>query len=619
MITDTTLTIIANVLGSSAMVLIVAYQHRPHNERPIRTLFQVPKEECHDNVKSWDTNLLKANDKFLSLNWQAAGGGAFALIPQTQRGKLPELLPLCRGHTSTVLDTDFSPFDDTFIASGGDDANISLWNVTPEVVFERMEAAKDGNLDELKPMATFQGGRRRVGHVLFHPTASNVLAAATGDPMIKLFDVETQKCRVELTGFTDAIQSMSFDATGSTIAATCRDRKLRLFDTRAPQSVQTVDSHGGIKGARVVWCGDRPRLITTGFSKLSERQMFLWDVADLSKPIKTEVLDNSNGIIMPFWTDNNVIFLAGKGDGNIRYYELENDELHYLSEYKSVDPQTGMAMLPRRDLNVDENEIARVYKVTNSMIQPVSFYVPRKSDSFQADIFPPALSSKPAMTAVEFFDEKKTIPPNMLNFDDRSITEGASGVAAAFGAASASEGKKDEQMQKSTGATDQMADEANAKADEEAEGKSDKEAKAKAAKEVRERAQRAEKEAREKAQHAEKKAREKAGQAAEQARVCVGSLSKGVKDSADKDAEEAISTAEKAAEDANARADKAAKAANARANKAVAMPTADAPNATEDLKAQLAERDTRIRELEMELTKLRTNQQRFRDIVLNSE
>ena len=261
------------------------------------------------------------------------------MIPLAQPGKLPDVYPLCRGHTSAVLDTAFSPFDDRVVVSGGDDAHVSVWNVTPEDIRGCLEAAKvSGSMDDIKPRATFLGGKRRVGHVEFHPTAAHVVAAATGDHAIKLFDIEKQAPRVELHGFGDAIQSMAFDQTGSTIVATCRDRKLRMFDVRAPDAVQVTDGHGGIKGARAIWCGDKPRIITTGFSKMSERQMFLWDVTQLTKPIKTVSLDSSNGIIMPFWSDNNIVFLAGKGDGNIRYYELESDELHYLAEYKSIEP-----------------------------------------------------------------------------------------------------------------------------------------------------------------------------------------------------------------------------------------------------------------------------------------
>ena len=39
-------------------------------------------------------------------------------------------------------------------------------------------------------------------------------------------------------------------------------------------------------------------------------------------------------------------------DGNIRYYEYENDKFEFLSEYKSADPQRGLAFVPRRAVNV---------------------------------------------------------------------------------------------------------------------------------------------------------------------------------------------------------------------------------------------------------------------------
>lgn len=41
------------------------------------------------------------------MNWEAGGGGAFAVIPLHERGKLPERIPLFRGHTAVVLDTDW--------------------------------------------------------------------------------------------------------------------------------------------------------------------------------------------------------------------------------------------------------------------------------------------------------------------------------------------------------------------------------------------------------------------------------------------------------------------------------------------------------------------------------
>lgn len=65
-------------------------------------------------------------------------------------------------------------------------------------------------------------------------------------------------------------------------------------------------------------------------------------------------------------------------DGNVRYYEYENDNLFALSEYKSSDPQRGMCFLPRRALNTNECEIARAYKIAGTSVEPIAFIVPRK-------------------------------------------------------------------------------------------------------------------------------------------------------------------------------------------------------------------------------------------------
>ena len=65
-------------------------------------------------------------------------------------------------------------------------------------------------------------------------------------------------------------------------------------------------------------------------------------------------------------------------DGNIRYYEYENDNLFPLAEYKSSDPQRGMCFLPRRGLSVSDCEIARALKVAANSIEAVAFIVPRK-------------------------------------------------------------------------------------------------------------------------------------------------------------------------------------------------------------------------------------------------
>ncbi|TRM58137.1 hypothetical protein BD626DRAFT_464000 [Schizophyllum amplum] len=383
------------------------------------------KELIIENVKvtnnAWDTNIIAASGAYLSVNWNASGGGAFAILPLPSPfsmipdfpNKLPDTLPLARSHTAPVLDTDWSPHNDAVVASGGDDGRLCIWKVDA-ADFEGW-GAEGWVPRDFDPVARIDASAKKVGQVLWHPTASNVVASASGEHVVKLWDLGAPETpRSTLAGHNDAIQSLSFNAAGTLLATTCRDRKLRIFDPRAgPEPVRVTDGHGGIKGSRVVWMGEMDRIATTGFSKMSDRQVSLWETGSL-KNLKTMVIDQSSGVMMPFWSDNNILFLAGKGDGNVRYYEYENDALYGLDEFKSSEPQRGMCFIPRRALNIAECEIARAYKIHGSSIEPIPFRVPRKADSFQSDIYPPALSTEPALTAAEFF-AGKTVPPKLVD------------------------------------------------------------------------------------------------------------------------------------------------------------------------------------------------------------
>lgn len=101
-------------------------------------------------------------------------------------------------------------------------------------------------------------------------------------------------------------------------------------------------------------------------------------------------------------------------DGNIRYFEYAQDKFEPLSEYKSADPQRGVAFLPKRGINTHENEVMRAYKTINdSYIEPISFIVPRRAEVFQDDIYPPVVGSKPGMSSSEWFEGKEGLPPKI--------------------------------------------------------------------------------------------------------------------------------------------------------------------------------------------------------------
>ena len=142
---------------------------------------------------------------------------------------------------------------------------------------------------------------RKVGQVLFNPAAENILASASGDYTIKLWDVGTGKSHLTLK-HGDIVQSLSWNANGTLLVTTSRDKKLRIWDVRQERAAHEVPGHTGAKNSRVVWMGEHDRVVTTGFSKMSDRQMALWDIGSPAEPIGGfTVLDSISGVCMPFW------------------------------------------------------------------------------------------------------------------------------------------------------------------------------------------------------------------------------------------------------------------------------------------------------------------------------
>lgn len=64
----------------------------------------------------------------------------------------------------------------------------------------------------------------------------------------------------------------------------------------------------------------------------------------------------------------------------------------------------------------------RAFKTVNDLyIEPISFTVPRRAETFQSDIYPPCTGIKPAMSASEWLSGKTALPPKI---DLESVYEG---------------------------------------------------------------------------------------------------------------------------------------------------------------------------------------------------
>jgi len=198
---------------------------------------------------------------------------------------------------------------------------------------------------------------------------------------------------------------------------------LRIFDPRNSQMIAEIGNHTSPKSSRVQWITGADIIVTTGFTRSNERELAAYDPRNLAERLNTTKLPSSSSTSMLFEdADNQLLFVAGKGDGSINAYEIESDApcIHPLSDYKSNTPQNGMAILPKSSCNIQACEIVRFLKLSGTRVEPIRIEVPRQESSFfQDDIFPNTWDLQPTMSANEWAKGANN-PRNLVSLDPQA-------------------------------------------------------------------------------------------------------------------------------------------------------------------------------------------------------
>jgi coronin-1B/1C/6 len=328
-------------------------------------------------------------------------------VPLDKPGRWP-VIPYFSGHSGALLDFDFNPFHDNIIASGSEDNTVKVWGIP--------EGGLKSNVSD--PLVDLIGHNRKVVLIKFHPTANNVLASASADFSVKLWDIE-RGAEVNSHQINESlIQELVWDYTGSQYAISTKDKSITTVDARSATTATVIENaHDGVKSIKLTYLGAGNNLLSVGFNKQSQRQIKIWDPRNSSVELNRFDIDQAAGVLMPFYDpDTSLVFLTGKGDGNIRYFESVHQELFPLSEYRTSVATKGAAMVPKRGLKVMNCEIARFMKLTVNSVEPVSFIVPRKSEQFQEDLYPDSAGSIPSHTLTEWLGGSE-LPPILTSLN----------------------------------------------------------------------------------------------------------------------------------------------------------------------------------------------------------
>uniref|UniRef100_A0A8C5A0X5 Coronin n=1 Tax=Gadus morhua TaxID=8049 RepID=A0A8C5A0X5_GADMO len=352
------------------------------------------RDHCYNDVSITrsvhDNHYCSVNPCFIAVVTECNGGGSFLVLPIHHTGRLDPQQPRVCGHRARVLDVKWSPFNDHQVASCSEDCTVKIWDVPVCGVRQNLTQARK----------TLIGHSRRVGLIEWHPTAKDLLLSSAYDYKVCSLIGPLSTSR----GLSSSVAISPSLPDGSRLALTSKDRRLRLLDPRTGAVLQV--SSPSYRVCKVVYLGALKMLLTTGFSCWNQRQITLWDPRDLSEPLYEEELDGTGGVLFPFFDpDTNMLYLAGKGDCNIRFYEVSSEKpfVVFLNQFRSQLPQKGLGVMPKRGLDVRSGELFRFYRLISAkhLVEPVSMLVER-ARVFQEDLYPLTAGNSASMTAQQW-------------------------------------------------------------------------------------------------------------------------------------------------------------------------------------------------------------------------
>ncbi|MFD9737623.1 hypothetical protein [Umezawaea sp. NPDC059074] len=182
-------------------------------------------------------------------------------------------------------------------------------------------AARDG---VLSTFATRLAGHTREVYSLAFTPDGTVLATASGDRTVRLWDVHDRRNPVvlgSLTGNEDSVTYVRFSPDGRVLATAGRDRTVRLWavaDPRYASPLATLTGHEDTVFS-VAFSSDG-RLLASGSYDHTVR---LWDIADPAAPKAFPVLTRLSASVKPVVFSGHVLAVGGD-DHLVRLWDVED-------------------------------------------------------------------------------------------------------------------------------------------------------------------------------------------------------------------------------------------------------------------------------------------------------
>ncbi|KAJ5337516.1 uncharacterized protein N7506_005538 [Penicillium brevicompactum] len=205
-------------------------------------------------------------------------------------------LETLEGDTHDVNAAAFS-HDSTLLASASGDHTVKIWDTTTGTC-----------------AATLTGHTAGVRWAIFSHD-STMLASASGDHTVKLWDIASGTCISTLRGHSNYVVSVAFSQNSTILASASWDRTVKLWDVAKGACTATLADHSN-HVASVNFSHDLTMLASASW----DHTIKLWDV--VTKSCKATFTGHNNGVVSAMFSHDSMTLVSASWDHTIKLWNV---------------------------------------------------------------------------------------------------------------------------------------------------------------------------------------------------------------------------------------------------------------------------------------------------------
>ena len=251
-----------------------------------------------------------ANNPTSSNNYAAADWDGKIDFWHKNSNEKQKLIDAIAAHKDTISQIKYSP-DGKLIASASWDKTIKLWDANTDKLIDTLTGHKDG-----------------INSIAFTPD-SQTLISGSEDKTIKIWKIaDKTKLIKTLVGHTDSIKAVTVSPDGKFIASAGYDNSIKIWSI-AGNLLQTIDAHNlaitSLAFTPTSLGGNNYTLASGSW----DNTIKLWSISDTGENSKLlhTLTGHQDGVTTVSFNSDGTLLASGSGDRNIKLWNTQTGEL----------------------------------------------------------------------------------------------------------------------------------------------------------------------------------------------------------------------------------------------------------------------------------------------------